>query len=201
MTKKWSASAYAFFQPIPAIEYRCGRKCHVFACAVKGCKHVIARYLDTTDRESTGNMRKHVRSCWGPDILDIADQVENLEGARKVVKAHQNNGTITTMFEHLKGKGAVTYLHRAHTKTETCYYLPHPTTISRDVKTIFAKTWQRIAKLLQEYDGDLSFATDAWTLPNHQAFVAFTVHFIHNGQPVRMLLDFVEVSKVFHTYL
>ncbi len=29
------------------------------------------------------------------------------------------------------------------------YYLPHPTTVSRDVKTVFAKTRQRIAGLLQ----------------------------------------------------
>ncbi len=42
---------------------------------------MIARYLDTTDRKSTGNMHKHVCFCWGPDILDIVDQVKNLEGA------------------------------------------------------------------------------------------------------------------------
>ncbi|PBK68152.1 hypothetical protein ARMSODRAFT_988749 [Armillaria solidipes] len=214
--KKWSASAYAFFHPIPAIEYCHRRKCHVFSCAAKGCKQSIARYLDTTDKESMGNMHKHIRSCWGSDVLDMADNVENLENARKIVKAHHNNGMITSMFQHLKGKGAVTYSHHAHTKSETCteivrwvseslhpfnimkdcgftclmktgwpmYYLSHPTMVSHDVKTVFAKTCQHIAKLLQEYDGELNFATDAWTSPNHQAFVVFMVHFIHDGQPV-----------------
>lgn len=47
----------------------------------------------------------------------------------------------------------------------------------------------------QEYDGKLNFATDAWTSPNHKAYVAITVHFEQNGKPVAMLLDIVEVPE------
>ena len=49
---------------------------------------------------------------------------------------------------------------------------------------------------MQEHDGKLNFATDAWTSPNHKAFVAISVHFEHNGEPVSMVLDVVEVAKV-----
>jgi len=48
---------------------------------------------------------------------------------------------------------------------------------------------------MQEYDGNLNFATDAWMSPNHKAYVAFTVHFEHDGDPISMLLDIVEVAK------
>src|SRR5436190_23579163 len=48
----------------------------------------------------------------------------------------------------------------------------------------------------QEYKGKLSFATDAWTSPNHKAFVAVTVHFEQEGKPLCLLLDIVEVPKV-----
>ena len=41
----------------------------------------------------------------------------------------------------------------------------------------------------------MNFATDAWTSPNHKAYVAFTVHLEHEGAPVSMLLDLVEVAK------
>ena len=41
----------------------------------------------------------------------------------------------------------------------------------------------------------MNFATDAWTSPNHKAYVAFTVHFEHKGVPISMLLDLVEVPK------
>ena len=34
---------------------------------------------------------------------------------------------------------------------------------------------------------------DAWTSPNHKAYVAVTVHFENKGVPVSMLLDVVEV--------
>lgn len=44
----------------------------------------------------------------------------------------------------------------------------------------------------------MSFGTDAWTSPNHRAFVAITVHFEHAGTPVCLLLDVVEVART-HT--
>jgi len=42
----------------------------------------------------------------------------------------------------------------------------------------------------------LNFATNAWTSPNHKAYVAFTVHFENEGVPISMLLDLVEVTKL-----
>ncbi len=47
----------------------------------------------------------------------------------------------------------------------------------------------------QTYKGCLNFATDAWTSPNHRAFVAFAVHLEHEGVPLRFLLDIVEVAR------
>jgi hypothetical protein len=47
----------------------------------------------------------------------------------------------------------------------------------------------------QERNGKLSFATDAWTLPNHKVYMAVTVHFENKGVPVSMLLDLVEVAR------
>ena len=74
------------------------------------------------------------------------------------------------------------------------YHIPSEHTVSRDVKQAFVHARKRVAKMLQEYEGQLNFATDAWTSPNHKAFVAFTVHFAHEGTPISMLLDLVEVA-------
>jgi hypothetical protein len=54
---------------------------------------------------------------------------------------------------------------------------------------------QRLNTYLKEHEGNLSFATDAWTSPNHKAFVAITVHFEVNGTPMCILLDLVEVAE------
>jgi hypothetical protein len=48
---------------------------------------------------------------------------------------------------------------------------------------------------LKKHEGNLSFATDAWTSPNHKAFVAITVQFEVNGTPMCILLDLVEVAE------
>lgn len=76
------------------------------------------------------------------------------------------------------------------------YYLPSPSTVSRDVQFVFARTWQHIAKMLQEYKGRVSFTTDAWMSPNHRSFVAFCVHMEREGSPMTFPLDVIEVAKV-----
>ena len=49
---------------------------------------------------------------------------------------------------------------------------------------------------LQGYDGCLSFTMDAWTSPNHRAFIALCIHFQKNGVPLSIILDVVEVAQV-----
>ncbi|KAF5377290.1 hypothetical protein D9615_006461 [Tricholomella constricta] len=92
-------------------------------------------------------------------------------------------------FNIVKDRGFITLMKSGRPGT----YIPSPSTISRDVKLVFEKTRQRIAKILQKHDGKLNFATDAWTSPNHRAFIAITVHIEQNGEPFFLLLDFVEV--------
>jgi len=75
------------------------------------------------------------------------------------------------------------------------YHIASEHTVSRDAKQAFVHGHKRVAKMLQEYEGLLNYATDTWTSPNHKAFVAFMVHFAHEGTPISMLLDLVEVAK------
>lgn len=49
---------------------------------------------------------------------------------------------------------------------------------------------------VQGYPGKFNFATDAWTSPNHRAFIAITIHLAPNGShPTRFVLDVVELAK------
>jgi hypothetical protein len=49
--------------------------------------------------------------------------------------------------------------------------------------------------VVQEYKGNLNFATDTWMLPNHQAFVTVTVYLEQKGIPLCLVLDVVEAAK------
>jgi len=119
MSRKWTSSIYAFFNVTPLIEYIDGRKCHTFKCLAKGCKHTIRRFLDGKDGQSTGNMRRHAKTCWGEDAVAAADNAKDASQARtKVVQGVLRTGSITTAFER-KGKVKVTYSHKQHTRTET----------------------------------------------------------------------------------
>ncbi|KAG2370356.1 hypothetical protein BDR07DRAFT_1447216 [Suillus spraguei] len=171
---------------MPEIEYHDKRRCHVFKCAAHSCKHKLLGRTCLTSTMASGST----------------------EAARdRPIKSLLETGSIKTAFTQ-KGKGKVTYSHHQHTHAKTRgfnnlmetghpeYYLPSPSTVSCDVKQVFIKTCKHIANMLQNYDGELNFATDAWTSPNHRAFVAILVHLEHEGQPLAMILNIVEVSKV-----
>ncbi|KAI0270918.1 hypothetical protein BGY98DRAFT_883170, partial [Russula aff. rugulosa BPL654] len=222
LSKDWNAPIYAFFHPVPSIDYvgNPSRRIHVFECNAKSCKgkgfnrRHVRRYLDTADGTSTSNLRRHAKICWGEEAVAAADAAKLHGAAREVVEKSLGmpDGSITAMFERIKGNGIVTYSHKQHTKAEAryaldyfpcfvClmktgrpgYYIPSPETVSRDTKKVFARCRKRIAKMLQNHKGKLSFATDAWTSPNHKAYVAVTVHFEQDGAPISMLLDLVHV--------
>ncbi|KAF9001213.1 hypothetical protein BDZ89DRAFT_968687, partial [Hymenopellis radicata] len=76
------------------------------------------------------------------------------------------------------------------------YYIPHPTTMSRDVKTAFVRTRQEIVQLLRNYDGDISFEFDGWTSENHGAYGALCADIIVDGEVQTILIDFIKIAKV-----
>ncbi|KIK12412.1 hypothetical protein PISMIDRAFT_120974 [Pisolithus microcarpus 441] len=175
---------------------------HVFWCMAKGCKKGVRRYLDKSDAWSTGNMHKHIKACWGEDILQWAFKMRGTTAAHKAVKSYVKSGSILAAFDC---QGRVSYSHQQHTKLETrfqslmktgCpeYYIPDVCTVGHDVLLVFARVCQRLAMKLQliliSYEGQLSFSTDTWTAPNHKAFAAVTVHLIEKGEALVMPLDF-----------
>jgi hypothetical protein len=91
--------------------------------------------------------------------------------------------------------------------------LPGRTTIVRDINASYLNCRKRVTTLLhvstnlffrlpatdalqQAYTGRLHIATDAWTSPNHRAFVAWTVHFQYKGEMLGVLIDINDVPEV-----
>ncbi|TFK80651.1 hypothetical protein K466DRAFT_503539, partial [Polyporus arcularius HHB13444] len=157
-------------------------------------------------------------------LADQAEHAEEVR--RTIVKGILRDGTITMHFARKKGQVTYSHRPhtKAETRTEIArwccevlrpwaivrdrgfqcvmktgrpnHYIPSPSTVSRDAKGLFGVARNRIAEMLREYEGKLSFATDAWTSPNHRAFVAVMVHLEVKGEPLCLLLDLVEVPEV-----
>lgn len=127
MMKSWTSPIYAFYEPVPSIDYVDGRRSHIFKCMAHGCKFKSRQYLDTKDKSSTGNMVQHVKGCWGDECWAAASVCHTAEEAREsVTKPYSHSGSITASFSQT-GKGKVTYSHRNHMKAKTKYTLnPSP---------------------------------------------------------------------------
>ncbi|TFK79443.1 hypothetical protein K466DRAFT_452881, partial [Polyporus arcularius HHB13444] len=216
--ERWRSSVYAFFKAEVTIEVVEGRRALIFRCAAKHCRigAPVRRYLDKGDRSSSGNLLKHARSCWGAEAVEQAKVLGDAARVRTTLVASiLQNGRITEYFA--PAKHSVTYSNRPLSRAQISYrpfavatdpgflrlmktgrpgmYIPSPTTISRDVKIVFAVGRRRLSAMLRAYPGRLHFATDAWTAPNHRPFVAFTVHLEVEGSTLSVILDIVEVAK------
>lgn len=120
---EWNSHIYAFFDPIPAIEYVDGRRVHVFRCNAKACTckgihgRFVCRLLDSKDAKSMSNLRRHAKGCWGDDAVESSKGV-NVEAAREIIgRGKLRDGSLTAAFERI-GKGKMTFSHRQHTTTE-----------------------------------------------------------------------------------
>ncbi|KAL6298129.1 hypothetical protein BKA93DRAFT_744773, partial [Sparassis latifolia] len=188
----WKSVAYAFFKLEVTIEVDVmGKHIHMFHCVNRGCRTKISRWLDNGNKGSTGNMRKHIKACWEEEALAATDEMKNVDDVCPAVEKFARSGSIMASFTR-KGKGKVTYSTWQHSRQEcrySCIFL------TCDVHNVFACCRAQVAKMLQEFDGELNFATDAWTLPNNKAIMLFMVHLHHKGVPLRMVLNVVEVAE------
>ncbi|KAI0288641.1 hypothetical protein BC826DRAFT_915559, partial [Russula brevipes] len=161
------------------------RKCKTTAGGVR-------RFQDSKDKASTANLRHHALRCFGEEAVRNGTKGKDVDGT---------SGSIFSLFAR-QGRKPVNPSHRSHTNAELLTAgrplvgLPGHLTISRDIKACFYKCRDRVTTLLREHPGRLHFATDAWTSPNHRAFVAWTVHLEYEGHMLAFLLDIVEVAEV-----
>lgn len=67
-----------------------------------------------------GNLHKHVKVCWGADIVERADEAKDINSICAGLATAKNltNGSIVALFER-KGKGKVTFSACQHTYKET----------------------------------------------------------------------------------
>ncbi|KAH9926053.1 uncharacterized protein B0H18DRAFT_876712, partial [Fomitopsis serialis] len=158
----------------------------------------VRRYQDSKDKSSTSNLKTHAIGCWGQAAVEDA-----LSGK----EPRKRENAINIAFAKaagLPGPRLVQVSHRNHTNTELMsagrpnIEIPSPKTISRDLKASFQRCQSRVKKMLTDHPGRIHFATDAWTSPNHRAFVAWTAHLEFQGAPLSFLLDIIEVPEVRH---
>ncbi|EDR12718.1 uncharacterized protein LACBIDRAFT_311470 [Laccaria bicolor S238N-H82] len=184
MKKGWNTAVYAFYDPDPAIKYNSdGRKCHIFRCTGRGCTQLIKRHFKKCWGEDILSAAEDAKDpkVWTKVLRDyrlngsITTAFER-KGKGKVTYSHQTHMRTETRveivrwvsesnhpFAIVKDRGFQSLMKTGQPN----HYILHPTTVSRDIKKVFARSRRWIAKMLQEYDRALNYATNTWTSPNH----------------------------------
>ncbi|KAG6807073.1 hypothetical protein H0H92_008924, partial [Tricholoma furcatifolium] len=214
----WCSPVYGFFKPEVKVVYDGKRKAHVFYCAAKKCKTTsyVKHYQDSKDHSATSNLKTHATKCF-VEVIKAAftgDSATVCDGSIFAAFACQGQQPISVSYCALTSDETrvrialwcaessrpmkivrdcqFTMLILAGRPTTT---IPSPTTVSRDIKAAFEACRSQIDNILWKHEGHVHFATDAWTLPNHRAMVAWTVHLHHEGNILVFLLDILEVPE------
>ncbi|KAH9045980.1 hypothetical protein EDB84DRAFT_1265619, partial [Lactarius hengduanensis] len=216
----WRSAVYGFFKTKVHIGYDQGRKFHFFRCAAQRCKGSggVRRYQDSKDRSATSNLKSHAIKCFGNDAVAAAfsgGDSATQDGSIFAAFARQGQEPVTV--SHRAHLSEETRAHIAKWCAESSRPLsivndrefkvlmkagrpgttiPSQKTVSRDIQAAFDKCRLRVDRILKGHSGKINFATDAWTSPNHRAFVAWTVHLHDAGHVLVFLLDIVEVPEV-----
>src|SRR6266478_7307544 len=106
LSKEWTAPIYAFFHATPIVKCISGCRVHGFQCLAKHCRvkngREVRHYLNTSDRKSTGNLRKHAKLCWGEDEVEAADQTKDVVAARGAINISKlKDGSLMAAFERV----------------------------------------------------------------------------------------------------
>ncbi|KAE9396503.1 hypothetical protein BT96DRAFT_749584, partial [Gymnopus androsaceus JB14] len=182
---------YAFYHKDPEIKFDRNNKPKYakFACTL--CCEIKKQGLTGTDMASTGQMKQHAEKCWSKETVRAVYESGDVEKARAELQKHgkMRQSKITLGLKKIK-TWAESFSTRPPSKEEIqcdrCYrwlqqegqpdrYIPSKETVSRDVKHLYSKTKEKLAKELQEYEGELPVAIDCWTSPNHQACMSVMV--------------------------
>ncbi|KAJ7798095.1 hypothetical protein B0H14DRAFT_3492909 [Mycena olivaceomarginata] len=162
---------YSFFSNDTIVHKDDGSRYHLFKCASIRCQN----------NGPKGEHEDHAIRCFGQNIVDAAVRGDTTKNP---------DGLIFAAFARA-GQRPVDVTHRAHTNAEArAHIVQWVTEASRPPYLVEDRGF-----LFKEHPGQLSFATDAWTSPNHRAFVAWTVHLPLDGNPLSFLLDIIEVPE------
>ncbi|KAF7291900.1 Dimer-Tnp-hAT domain-containing protein [Mycena indigotica] len=192
----------------PYQAFTCGAK----KCKGKGDFKGVKRYqtrLDgkpSGDRSSTSGLKKHARACWGKLLVDERLSGTSASGPRdgniftsfakastRPIRASHRTHTEPEFRAHI-----VRWLAEAARPLRTIedrelkellgagrpeLTVPSRFTVARDLQAAYERCATRIANLLENYPGRLSFATDAWTSPNHLFLIdIYEVPESHSGE-------------------
>ncbi|CAE6371524.1 unnamed protein product [Rhizoctonia solani] len=72
--------------------------------------------------------------------------------------------------------------------------IPDPSTISRDVRSIYINNKESICRYFQQID-HIHLAMDGWTVPTSRSYLGVVAIWQHSGQLHRAILEFVMLTK------
>ncbi|KAJ3963909.1 hypothetical protein EV361DRAFT_774365, partial [Lentinula raphanica] len=204
------STVYAFFRAEPEIEFAKDHSAAYLIFQCTNCGDKIRQGSKTGDRASTGNMREHVKKCWGEESL-VAVKDSSLEQARAAVKESKKTKqtTLTKKSGRYPSFRCPPQPHLVHSvvtarwvaesarpflivrdqgyrwlqkEGRPQHFVPSNETVARDVKKLYVASKRQLAKELQAYEFLVPIELDCWSSPNHHTFMSIMAKILRRGK-------------------
>ena len=123
LLKNANAPIYGLFAQ-PTARYKNKRPVVTFQCLK--CKTKLDRFLDTKDKTSSSNLRKHGKTCWGSDVIELLGRLERItpKESRKAARGYLTDQDITRFLPKTDSGGnrvtnIISYSHKQLTLPQT----------------------------------------------------------------------------------
>ncbi|KAJ3753776.1 hypothetical protein EV360DRAFT_27774, partial [Lentinula raphanica] len=216
------SAVYAFFHAEPEIEFAKDNTAEYLVYRCTNCSEKLRQGLKTGDRGSTvGNLREHVRKCWGEETL-AAVKDTSLEKARAAVKeskktkqttltivvnaypahSHLAHSVVTARWVAESARPFLIVRNRGYRwlqkEGRPNHFVPSNVTVARDVKKLYVASKQQLVQELDAYEYLVPIELDCWSSPNHHAFMSIIAKMMRRGKEgseelTSVMLDFVEL--------
>ncbi|GJF00030.1 hypothetical protein PsYK624_163070 [Phanerochaete sordida] len=190
----WRSFVYDHFEA-PVIVIVDGEVKYKFICKTSPSTKPLTR---ARWDDSTSNLVRHVNACKktskpppGQKAIDAFAQGSTYNPAKFRIKLSIWIARRHRPYAIVQDPEFLEILQMLNSKVE----VPHPTTISRDIREIFEITRRAVGKMLQAHPGRLHLCLDGWTSPNVISFLGITVHLVRGAKAESFILDFVKLTK------
>jgi hypothetical protein len=187
--KGWRSSLYGHFQPPVIIEVK-GEILYRFICKRNPSQFVQRHRFE----DSTSNLARHVEKC-SPSKNATTEQMAAFVNGSTYSSAKFRFLLAVWCARRHRPFSIVAdpELHDLFKMLHGRVEIPHPITISRDVKEIFTLSKIHVARVLGDYKVRVHIGVDGWTSPNIFSFLGITAHRVVDGRINSCILDFVKL--------
>ncbi|KAG8793493.1 hypothetical protein FRC12_002536 [Ceratobasidium sp. 428] len=162
-----------------------------FTCKTDPARHPVQYRRRSGTRQGTGKLKTSSEACQRRNGLPINCLHNQPAPSPFSYAMHMAIIAMMCAYKYLPYARVLHDLVRHHVQLlHPCTKMPDITTVSRTTQFVYARQTEKVRSYFNDIK-TIHFAIDGWTLPTATAYLGLVVHWYHEGQIWRAMLEMI----------